>query len=836
MAFHFPLMPRLFMGLRLEDRHPLVDILQQTPPIPEGCQWALFLRNHDELTLEMVTDEERDYMYSVYAGDPQMRLNLGIRRRLAPLMENSRRRVELLNSLLFALPGTPIIYYGDEIGMGDNIYLGDRNGVRTPMQWNGDRNGGFARADPARLYAPPIMDPVYGYQAINVEAQERFPWSLLSWMKRLIALRRQHRVFGRGALEIIYGPNRKVLSFLRRDAHETILVVANLSRTVQPAELDLRGFAGLIPVEMWGLTEFPRIGEQPYFLTLGAYASYWFSLQHAPMQIGEKVSATAGPAPATADSLPALLVGVDWQTVLDGGTRLVLERQALRPFLRRQRWFAAKTRDIRHARFSDWARIRDGAHPAFLAVISVEYTDGWNESYLVPLSLLSGAAAEQALKQTPDAVLATIAGARRGAIVDGITHDETCDRMLEIVRRRQEIATELGTVVGTVTASRERSASDRDEKPQSDEKRKWTRSGADHSNTVAFLNEEYALKLYRKIEPGPNPELELTRVLTESGFSRIPSLVGALEYSRPGADLGTLAVVQTLITHQGSGWQHAIDELGRYYERVAARAPDREESEQPYPSELFVAVQRWYLNSAALLGRRTAELHLTLADSHEPAFVPERLDPSRLDELADSMRAHADAAFDLLVSRLHTLDASRPLAESVLAARQTLVAALDEIRRLDHAGHRIRIHGDYHLGQVLRTEEDFVILDLEGEPARPFAERRAKQSPLKDVAGMLRSYGYAAYAALFAFATHAPDNFDSLEPWAAAWQRWVGDAFVREYRKTLATEIIPSDDASFNVLLRSLTVDKALYELAYELNNRPEWVRIPLTGLLKMIP
>ena len=268
MAFHFPLMPRMFMALRQEDRHPITEILRQTPDIPENCQWGLFLRNHDELTLEMVTDEERDYMYQAYAADPRMRINVGIRRRLAPLVENSRRRIELLHSLLFSLPGTPVIYYGDEIGMGDNIYLGDRNGVRTPMQWTGDRNAGFSRADPARLYAPPIMDPVYGYQAINVEAQERAPFSLLNWMKRMIALRKQFKVFGRGTLEFLHPPNRKVLAYVRRHEDELVLCVANLSRTVQPVELDLSAFTGMTPVEMLGLTEFPRIGELPYFLTL----------------------------------------------------------------------------------------------------------------------------------------------------------------------------------------------------------------------------------------------------------------------------------------------------------------------------------------------------------------------------------------------------------------------------------------------------------------------------------------------------------------------------------------------------------------------------------------
>src|SRR5262245_43049203 len=419
MAFHFPLMPRMFMALRQEDRHAITEILSQTPEIPDTCQWALFLRNHDELTLEMVTDEERDYMYQVYAADPQMRLNLGIRRRLAPLVENSRRRVELLNSMLFSFPGTPIIYYGDEIGMGDNIYLGDRNGVRTPMQWSSDRNGGFSRADAARLFAPAIQDPVYGYQAINVEAQERYPFSPLNWTKRLIAMRQQHRVFGRGSLEFVGCSNRKVLAYLRRDERETVLCVVNLSRTVQPAELELQAFAGLLPIEMAGLTEFPRIGDRPYFLTLGPYASYWFTLQQAPMQTAPKAVTAADPHAAIVEALPSLLAGVDWQTLLDGATRQILERRALAPFLLRQRWFASKSRDIRQARISDWTTLRTGTHPAFLVVVSVEYADGWHDSYFVPLSLLSDADAARAVSDSPARVLARITGARKGVIVDG---------------------------------------------------------------------------------------------------------------------------------------------------------------------------------------------------------------------------------------------------------------------------------------------------------------------------------------------------------------------------------------------------------------------------------
>jgi maltose alpha-D-glucosyltransferase/alpha-amylase len=841
MAFHFPLMPRMFMALRQEDRHAITEILNQTPDIPDSCQWALFLRNHDELTLEMVTDEERDYMYATYATDPQMRVNGGIRRRLAPLVENSRRRIELLNSMLFSLPGTPIVYYGDEIGMGDNIYLGDRNGVRTPMQWSSDRNGGFSRADPARLYAPPIMDPVYGYQAINVEAQERYPFSLLNWMKRLIAVRKQHRVFGRGTLEFVGCPNRKILAYLRRDDRETVLVAVNLSRTVQPAELDLKAFAGRIPIEMGGMTEFPRITEQPYVLTFGAYASYWFTLQHESLQLTPKATPAADPNAAVVESLPSLLVGSDWQAILDSGTRAVLERQALKPFLQRQPWFGSGSRALTAARFSDWLTIRAGANPSFLSIVAVEYADGWRESYMLPLTFLQGRDAELALAQTPAALLARITGARKGVLADG-THDEdTCRRLADIIGNDHGMATKRGTVRGLRTDQWIELPSDL----------KWLR-GDDRSSSVVFGNDRCVLKLFRRIEPTPNPEFDISLLLTKRRFPHSPALLGALEYHRPGLDPGTVAILQSFVKHQGSGWDYTIDDLRRYYERVAARA-GRTEGVQDKPLEqqppFFAALERWYLESATLLGRRTAELHLTLADPDDPTFAPEPLNGVPLQALADRMRSHGRASFDLLEQRLSALSgAPRQRAEAVLADRATLLARFDDIRTVQDAGGRIRIHGDYHLGQVLRTEEDFAILDFEGEPAQALAERRAKQSPLKDVAGMIRSYGYAAYAALLAYTQQGPADFALLEPWADTWQHWAADAFLREYRAAIAAAaaarrpaavsdesvaLVPPGGA-FTTLLDAFVLDKALSELQYELHNRPDWVVIPLTGILKL--
>jgi maltose alpha-D-glucosyltransferase / alpha-amylase len=353
MAFHFPLMPRIYMALRQEDRLPITDIMAQTPAIPDICQWGLFLRNHDELTLEMVTNDERDYMYLAYSADPRMRINVGIRRRLAPLLDNNRGRIELLNSLLFSFPGTPILYYGDEIGMGDNIYLGDRNGVRTPMQWTSDRNAGFSRAVPARLYAPVIMDPIWGFQAVNVEAQLSDQSSLLHWTRNMIALRKLFRVFGRGTQEFLAPENRKVLAYIRRythedGTHEIVLCVANLSRFAQPVSLDLSCFAGMIPVEMLGYVSFPAIDKTPYALTLSPYSFLWLELQPAP----EVPEATLV---KTEESALNLITG-SWQDVLTG-PGLALMQELLPAYLARQRWFGAKSRTISSVHILDWVEL-----------------------------------------------------------------------------------------------------------------------------------------------------------------------------------------------------------------------------------------------------------------------------------------------------------------------------------------------------------------------------------------------------------------------------------------------------------------------------------------------
>ena len=550
MAFHFPLMPRIFMALRLEDRHPITEIMAQTPQIPEGCQWGLFLRNHDELTLEMVTDEERDYMYMAYSTDPQMRINVGIRRRLAPLMDNNRRRIELLNSLLFSFPGTPIIYYGDEVGMGDNIYLGDRNGVRTPMQWTADRNGGFSRTNPAKLFSPLILDPIYGYEAINVEAQLSDPSSLLHWMRNMIALRKLFKVFGRGTLEFFDPENRKVLAYIRKYKDEQVLCVANLCRFSQPVELDLSQLAGMMPVEMLGYTEFPRIRREPYRLTLAPYGFYWFELQGELDQVE-----------GAAESAPAALnvSGEDWEPLFSAANRALLESAALPDFLRKQRWFGGKARQLENVRILEWTwLLKDPSSPAALMLIEVAYAGGARDKYFVPLAITLGAAAEALSDARPEAVVAPLRHrSGDGILHDGMASDAACLALLQLIGNSREIAGHEGVVRAFPTAAFDSLAG------HETASLKVTRSSAEQSNTSIIYGGRLILKLFRRLEEGPNPDYEIGRYLAnQATFDRVPRLAGGIEYAAQGAGASTLAMLQELVPNQGDGWKFTTGGTG----------------------------------------------------------------------------------------------------------------------------------------------------------------------------------------------------------------------------------------------------------------------------------
>jgi maltose alpha-D-glucosyltransferase / alpha-amylase len=841
MAFHFPVMPRMFMAVRMEDRYPIYDILDQTPAIPDNAQWALFLRNHDELTLEMVTDEERDYMYRVYAHDPVMRINLGIRRRLAPLMGNNRRRIELLNGLLFALPGTPVLYYGDEIGMGDNFYLGDRNGVRTPMQWSGDRNAGFSAANRQRLFLPVITDPEYHYEAVNVEAQQNNPNSLLWWMKRLIALRKQYVAFGRGTLTFLHPENRRVVAFVREYEQQRILVVANLSRFVQYAELDLAAYEGLVPVEMFGRVEFPRLEQRPFFLTLGPHAFMWFSLEQDP-------SGQAGEVRAPSEQAPTLTVPADLEGLLTGPNRSRLAA-ILPAYLRARRWFRSKARRIKSVVLHDAVPLAGKQLQARLAIFDVEFTEGESERYVLPLALAHSEEAERVVREWPQALVAYVSPegeeGLRWLLYDALYDPTVARTLLAAIGARKRFNGRSGQVTATPTPAH------RALRGGTSELLDVNAARAEQSNTSVTFGDRLILKLFRRLEPGINPDLEVGQALTDLGFEHTPAVAGWLAYRSKGGEAAALGILQEFMPNQGDTWDFTLDSVGSYYER-AATIEDRPEVGAVSITALLEAAQQEvpelaremvgsYLDAAWLLGRRTADLHAALASVRDdPAFAPEPISELSQRSVLQSVRNQAAEALGLLARRMRDLpEAARPEAEMVLQLAPEIQARLRSAMGQRVRAARIRVHGDFHAGQVLWTGRDFVLIDFEGEPGRPMSERRHKRTALVDVAGMLRSFHYAALGTLLnqrVGGAVRPEDVAHLEPWARFWYLWVAASYIRGYSEAAEGQpFMPPETAAFGALLEVATLQKVLYELTYELNSRPDWVSIPLRGLLEQL-
>jgi maltose alpha-D-glucosyltransferase / alpha-amylase len=822
MAFHFPVMPRMFMAIRMEDRYPIIEILDQTPPIPDNCQWAMFLRNHDELTLEMVTDEERDYMYRVYAQDRQARINLGIRRRLAPLLGNDRRRIELMNVLLFSMPGTPVIYYGDELGMGDNIYLGDRNGVRTPMQWSADRNAGFSRANPQKLYLPLITDPEYHYETLNVEAQQNNPNSLLWWMKRLIEHRKHYKAFGRGTIEFLHPENRKVLAFYRRYEDENILIVVNLSRFPQYVELDLSAARGLTPVEIFGRTEFPPVGDQPYLLTLTAHGYYWFSLE--PRRVRSESIAPAETPVVQIASFDRLL---DRRTV---GSLTKL----LPAFLLTRRWYRGKARNLRAVDLIDTIQITEST---YLAFIQVDYTDSDPDMYVLPVAVASGERVTDVMQQHADTVVAHLRASdgSRGVLYGALWNRDFQDALLDISARQRTVKGKSGQLVGSATG---RFPTARLEPCV---------SSAEQSNSSIMYSDSLILKLFRKLEPGLNPDIEISQMLLRRRFEFVPPLAGWIEYVPNRGERMALAIVQGFVRNEGDAWKYTIDHLGPFYENVRARAEGEKSAPRvaahplvlmtepiPQPAQELIGA---YIESARLLGDRTARMHLALVDASADAdFAPEPFTDHYRVGLYHGLIQQANRSLQLLRKSVPNLpEPAQSEARRVLELDAEIKARFRPLRDQRIEAVRTRHHGDFHLGQVLYTGKDFVIIDFEGEPQRPLGERRLKRSPLRDVAGMLRSFQYAAWSAL-PRAVIRPQSMPTLESWATYWSAWVGAAYLGGYFKTAGNALfIPPTHEQVRLLLNAFLLEKALYEIGYELNNRPDWVRIPLSGVLSLI-
>lgn len=811
MAFHFPLMPRMYMAIAQEDRHPVTDIMRQTPEIPDGCQWAIFLRNHDELTLEMVTDKERDYLWSFYAAERRARINLGIRRRLAPLLENDRRKIELMNSLLFSMPGTPVLYYGDEIGMGDNIYLGDRDGVRTPMQWSPDRNGGFSRGDPARLFLPPIQDPIYGFSAVNVEAQMRTPASLLNWMRRMISIRRSHHALGRGALRFLYPANRKVLAYVRDDGEEQILCVANVSRAPQAVELDLGEFKGRLPLEMTGGTYFPAIGDLPYLLTLPAYGFYWFQLARAEASASRVV-------PSAPPELFTLVLTGPLDSLLTGRERTAFERTIAPQFIATRRWFGDKERSITRISVLDVATLQDRAdRDAFLLPrVAVEFGPE-SQQYFVPLAIEEGREDEGLM---PYAVARVRRGRQTGLMYGAASSP---DFALAIVRAMQNGA-EVPAGDGVIRFRHTQQFDPAVELDPADIRR----LGGEQSNTSIALGSRKVLKLYRRLQPGIHPELEVGRFLTETaGYQNTPALLGMAEHVASDGTPTAVAVLQRFVRNQGDAWSFTLDSVKRELDNVLLLPEDDEVD--------FEEVFGNYLPYATILGRRTAELHLAFATpTEDPAFTVEALSGDDLRAVAEDARAWAERALAAL-SRI-ARDGRRDTIDALLACKEDCLAMIEALAVEPDGAAKTRVHGDYHLGQVLIVQDDVMIVDFEGEPSRSAEARRGKSSPLRDVAGMLRSFAYAEETAARELSARFPEAGGRPAAATAAWRELVESRFIAAYEETArGSEVWVEDETSRHRLLRLHLLAKALYEIDYEANNRPDWIETPVRGVLSIL-
>jgi len=814
MAFHFPLMPRIYMAIAQEDRFPISDILRQTPHLPENCQWAIFLRNHDELTLEMVTDRERDYLWQTYATDPRARLNLGIRRRLAPLVEHDRRRIELMNSLLLSMPGTPVIYYGDEIGMGDNIHLGDRDGVRTPMQWSPDRNGGFSKTDPARLVLPTIMDPLYGYQALNVEAQKSDPHSLLNWMRRMLSVRREETVFGRGAFRLLAPGNRKILAYLRCDADTLILCVGNLSRTAQAVELDLAEMTGRIPVDLVGSASFPPIGQLPYLLTLPPYGFYWFRLAtEADLPKWHK------PAPEPLPELVTLVVRRNLSEIDSDTHRTVLENDILPGYLAMRRWFSLKANVRAKVQILYLQRLTEGQHPIFL--MEVLATVGKNEGrYQIPLTVLWEEEIKTALPHQL-AVARVRLGRRIGVLTDALSADHFLPVLLGYMEDSNSVQLADGQIEFPFYGTEGLAL------PSESHSVRYI--AAEQSNSTVILDDKFLVKLLRRVAPGVHPEAEMGRFLAQKGFAKTATLLGEVKRIDASSVPYTLGFVYEFVRNQGDAWSWSLDYLSRLL--TSALAPGPNAGMEPGAS---IAGYEMFARS---LGIALAELHSLLAqETEDAAFRPELIGAQDLDDWRQAAADQVAAMFTELEPLSGTNTQVKAEVERVFRLKKKIEQhieslAIGGVRSLKH-----RIHGDFHLGQVLVAPADVYIIDFEGEPSKVFEARRQKHSALRDVAGLIRSFDYAATTSLQSGAEAMPGTEQMRAEFFEEFRKRATVSFLEAYVAVQEKAEVPwlVSDAD-HALLRLFLIEKAAYEVLYELHNRPAWVAYPLRGLINIM-
>jgi len=825
MNYHFPVMPRMFMAVQREDRYPITDIFDQTPPIPETCQWAMFLRNHDELTLEMVTDEERDYMYKVYAKDPKARINLGIRHRLAPLMDNDRRKIELMNSLLFSMPGTPVIYYGDEIGMGDNFYLGDRDGVRTPMQWSPDRNAGFSSANPHSLYLPVIMDPEYNYEAVNVELQRRNTSSLFWFMKRLITTRKKHKAFGRGDMKFLNVDNPKVLAFTRTYEDETLLIVVNLSKYAQASEIYLPEYKNYVPVEIFSRNSFPAIKEDmPYFFTLGPHSFQWFQLQKATEKIEQEQTFPH----LELESLSALF---------ENSAKEELENDVLPQYVQKTNWFVGKDRRIYSVALAEKAVVRLEISDAYLLLIEVNYESGLPETYSLPITFIKEPLAKSIKETCPQAVIAQARIANEsGVLCDAFYTPELQHWLFKKLAANAVVTIDKTVLHFTANESLEKHLQQYGGiKPR-------IHPGRQNNTSITYDN-LFFLKMYRKVDREVNPDLELSKYLTEdAAFPYTPAYLGSMEWMLEKGSI-TLGMMQVMVENHGDGRSYMLERLNNYIERILARnhyALDAEEqlntltepvSYDQLPQELQTLLGGPAAEQSRLLGLRTAMLHLALAANKEDEdFIPEAFSLHYQRSLFSSMQSLVRETYQSIDRTIAKLpDAVKKELQEMKDRKEEVLSELKKIytKKLDAA--KIRIHGNLHLQQILMTGKDIAIHDFGGNPSRYYSERRLKRSPLRDAASMIRSFYYVAYKAFLSTNQVPKEGIPDLLPFAGFWAHYMSSFFLHAYlEKMRESSLIPHSTDDLHVMLRTYLLEGAIHDLNFELNNRPQYVEVPL--------
>ena len=829
MAFHFPLMPRIYMAIAQEDRHPIVEIMEQTPEIPDNCQWAVFLRNHDELTLEMVTDRERDYLYQAYAANPQERINLGIRRRLAPLLDNDRHRIELMHMLLMTMPGSPFLYYGDEIGMGDNVLLGDRDGVRTPMQWSGELNGGFSMADPERLFLPPIIDPVYGFGAVNVESQRRNPSSQFNWMRRLLEMRKSHRAFGRGTLRFLRPGNRKILAYLREHEEVAILCVANLSRAPQPVELDLSTFKGRVPVELLGRSIFPPVGERPYLLTLSGHGFYAFRL------------ATDVEAPAWHEERPVLpdlpvlvLIEAGWRSLCgpteDGKNenqpivrraKERLERQLLPRFFNSQPWFLDRDAVAVKYEFGDLREWSGAIGSWLLATVQVDLGKGEIHRYAIPLALAWEDEAEVRVSTLLHATLTKVRRhARTGVLFDAFWDDPFWYAVVSGIEQGETLVFGEGILEFKATSAYLGLAG-------SLGSASVTRTVSEHGQLRVNLDDRLWLKGYRWLLEGTHPELEMSRFLTETAkFPHVPQLAGTVEYVDAQGERSTLVILERYVENQGDAWIFTLNYLERFLD-------DRRATPEPSP----IARHTAYMGLMKTLGQRTAEFHRALALPDDAgAFGSEPISAEEITAWATKVRREMETMFELLEQELPQLPyAAQALGSSLLAARPKLYWRILRTAGVRLEAMKTRCHGDYYLGQVWLTNNDLLIANYGGEPGHTWTERRRKHTPLRDVASMLFSLSEVGAAALGHVIGDPAEGVAALLLQVDAWERLASRTFFRSYRKAMSGHpSCPAATAAVDSLVTLALVERAISGVSGALVRHATHVDSSMRQLIKM--